>query len=550
MTQNKNILDTRDKNTLNSKVTAVTVYTDRAQVTRSATINLSKGEHTCLFDELPEATEANSIQVNGSGNALLRDVQFKQEFFTEIKDAEVKALYQQQQSISDAQRVIQDKMDQVENEKAFISNITAKLTAENEATTTSQLDPEKWVKMVEFYRNKMSSLDEETREAERETRELDKQEQKVNNEIYLKGNAGKERKQVEILIEVQEEGEFSLDLSYIVYGPGWRPYYDLRVNSESKVMSITYNANICQNTGEDWQDVCLKLSTAQANISGQQPQLSPWHVSEQILEPSGSLTSGLRRDKSGDVSRKSQIMNQMVVKKEASEADESEFGNSTVEIKKPVTTVETKATSVVFNISGRSNIDSDNIDHKATILIENFPASFRYSCVPKLTSYAYLKAQVVNNSDYPFLAGPTNIFLDNNFVANGEMDLIATTEKFWTFLGVDEAMKVEHKFLKRKVKQAGMFNKSNVYTYEYLIEITNNKKSQEEIVIWDQLPISNHEKITVKLLMPEYNEDSQIIKMNEYKYIEWFFKPSAGEKIKVPLKFSIEYPSGMAIEGL
>ncbi|VAW95662.1 hypothetical protein MNBD_GAMMA21-1511 [hydrothermal vent metagenome] len=550
-------MNDQNKNVLDSKIMSVTVFTDRAQVMRRATITLGKGEHICLFDALPDSIEVNSIQVNGSGNAMLKDVQFKQAYYTEIPDAEIKGLHDQQQQWVDQQRVIQDKINQVEQEKQFISNITTKLTAESEESHTSQLDPEKWVKMVEFYRSKMSALDAEIRESELAMRELEKQQAKITNEISIKGNARKERKQVEVLIDAQDEDDVILELSYIVYGPSWRPYYDLRVNSDSKVMNITYNANICQNTAEDWSDVRLQLSTAQANVSGQQPELSPWHLSEFIPEPEpvavgapaavGELSRGV-----ADMTSKKR-MKQMMQSEVMASFDKEEGMFDSLEalvMSKPTTTVETKATSVVFNIAGTSNIDSDNVDHKVTILMEEFPASFRYSCVPRLTPYAYLKAEVSNNTDYPFLAGPTNIFLDNNFVANAEMELIASGEKFWTYLGVDEAVKVEHKFLKRNSKQEGMFSKSNSYTYEYLIEVTNNKKTQEDIVIWDQLPISNHEKIEVKLITPTYKEDSKDLKKNEFNYLEWFFKPAPGEKVQVPLKFSVEYPVDMRVEGL
>ncbi len=545
-------MNNKNSTLLESNITAVTVFTDRAQITRTANIELAKGEQTCLFDALPDSIESNSIQVNGSGAALIKDVKFQQTYYAEIPDEEIKSLHDELQQLSDQQRVIRDKINQVEQEKEFIANITSKLTAETEETHTSQLDPEKWVKMVEFYRGKMSDLDAEIRDSELAMRELDKQYEKINNEINAKGNARKARKQVEVLIETQGEGEVTLELIYLVYGPSWRPYYDLRVNSDSKVMNITYNANICQNTSEDWTDVQLQLSTAQANVSGQQPELSPWHISELIPRPEPMPVAAAAPLPNKMRSKESKRMKQMMKSEVMAEEEIEGMFNDLEDIvmSKPNVTVETKATSVVFNVAGSNNIDSDNIDHKVTILIEEFPASFRYSCVPKLTPYAYLKAEVTNETDYPFLAGPTNIFLDNNFVSNAEMDLIASGEKFWTFLGVDEAMKVEHKFLKRSSKQAGMFTKSNSYTYEYLIEVTNNKKTQEDIVIWDQLPISNHEKIEVKLITPEYKEDSQALKKNEFNYLEWFFKPAAGEKIQVPLKFSVEYPAEMKVAGI
>ena len=160
-------------------------------------------------------------------------------------------------------------------------------------------------------------------------------------------------------------------------------------------------------------------------------------------------------------------------------------------------TVESGATSVVFDIDGSNTIKSDNEPHLVTITIQEFPAGFRYSAVPKNSQYAYLKAKVKNDSDYPFLHGDTNVFLDNNFVANSHLKAVAPTEEFWTFLGVDESIKVEYKFVKRFDETGGLFVEKNKKIFEYLIKIINNKKTQEEIVVWDQLPISQNEKIKV-----------------------------------------------------
>ena len=546
-------MDVKNVTITESKVRAATIFTDRAQVTRSASVDLKGGEHTFIFDTLPTDIDANSIQVTSNSNAILKDVQFKCEYHTEIPNEEIKKYSELQQEFQDELSALGDKIEQVNNEKEFIQNISLKLTASTEETQTSLLDPDKWLKMVEFYRTKLMSLDQETRDAEQEIRITTEKLEALEHEIRVKGNTHKERRKVEVVLDNQQQpGEYMLELSYIVYGPSWRPYYDIRVSSDNKVMNITYNANITQNTSEDWEDVSIKLSTAQANVSGTQPELSPWRVSQHVAPPVLATRSApsVSRQKSKK-EEAPEVMEQMFESQMMSEESlfpDEPFAASALE--SPETIVETKATSVVFSISGTTTIESDNSEHKATILIDEFPATFRYSCVPKLTPYAYLKAEVKNTTDYPFLAGPTNIFLDNNFVGNAEMDLIASSEKFWTFLGVDEAMKVEHKFLKRNVKQGGMFNKSNSYTYEYKIEITNNKKTNEDIVVWDQLPISNNTKIEVKLITPEYKEDTADLKMNEFKYIEWFFKSESGVKIEIPLKFSIEYPADMTIEGV
>ena len=148
------------------------------------------------------------------------------------------------------------------------------------------------------------------------------------------------------------------------------------------------------------------------------------------------------------------------------------------------------------------------------------------------------------------MPGVTNIFLDNNFVANAAMNQVAPGEEFWTFLGADSSIRVERKFIRKHQEQEGVFDKKVKLVYEYQTEISNNKKSEEELVLWDQIPISSHQDITVKLVEPQFEKDSAVIKMNEQNYIEWLFTMKPGQKIKVPFVYTVEYPQGKQVTGL
>ena len=240
----------------------------------------------------------------------------------------------------------------------------------------------------------------------------------------------------------------------------------------------------------------------------------------------------------------------MFLEKSTRARDKAEEPAAEAEVEKPAATVQANATSVVFEIRGKSTIASDNLPHKVTVLIQDFPAEFRYSTAPKLSPHAYLKTKVKNASDYPLLPGVTNVFLDNNFVANASMNQVAPGEDFWTFLGVDGAIKVERKFVRKHEEREGVFDKKTKLVYEYLTEITNNKKSEEELVVWDQVPISSQQDIVVKLVEPRLDKDTPTLKKNEFNYAEWFFRMKAGEKIKIPMVYSVEYPEGRQVTGV
>jgi uncharacterized protein (TIGR02231 family) len=533
--------------TLASQITQITVFSDRAQVTRRASLELEAGEHTLVFDQLPDTIDQNSVQVSGEGAATLANVKFQKIYYQAISDSARQTFYAEKLRLEDELKLASQKNKRLEQEKEFIENIAKKITAPAEETSSAELEPEKWLKMLDFYHEKLEKLDAQIWEVEAQSRHLHEQLQPINYQLQQAGGKdSKVKNQVALLVQMPQAGSLVLHLSYIVSQARWFPIYDLRVSTETKQMNLTYNAIIQQNTGEDWQNGQLKLSTAQPVISGHQPELKPWRIGVYEV-PKDTYRSNMPSSKS--------MMTNMMAQGFAGglpmdvEWEEAEKGQDMLKL---TSIVETKTTSVFFKIAGTHTIKSDFSDHKVTILMEDFAAHFRYSTVPKLAPYAYLKAKVINNTEFPLLAGESNVFLDNNFVATSKLATVAPTEEFWTFLGIDEGMKVEHKFLKKyEKKEGGIFTKkTKVWIYEYQIKLKNFKKTTEEIVVWDQLPISSNELVKVQLIEPSYKEDNDKLKKNEWEFLEWFFNLKSGEEMLVPFKFSVEYPHDAHLSGM
>lgn len=532
---------------VNSSITAVTVYNDRAEITRTVIEKPDEGEQTLVFDFLPACIDPNSIQVRGKGNAVLKDVKFKTVNYADPPDPGFRLLLDDNLKLEEAIAELDDQVNHAEKEKSFIEDIAKRLTVSTAKSEAFEFNPDKWIKMVEFYRTKNDALDKEIRSANREKKVLFNKLEKIRKDISAAGNQKqKSKNQVQVLLIMNEPGELVLDLIYIVYGPSWVPVYDLRVSTDTSTMTVSYHAMIQQNTQEDWTDISLSLSTARPNISGTQPELTPWHIN--IYQPVSRSRTAVYEPKEFD---KAAPAKQMFVEAGYEEIDNLEqLQESMPPIPVAETTVETGATSVLFRIEGHNTIGSGNDNHRVTVLTREFPAYFRYSAVPKLAQFAYLKARVKNETEYPFLAGESNVFLDSNFVANSYMEPAAPGEEFWTFLGIDEGMKIEYKFIKKFEVTEGMFSKTTKLMYEYLFIIKNNKKSKADLVLWDQIPISGNEEIKVTLVEPEYKKNTTDLKMNENNYIEWLFKPEPGQELKIPFKFSVEYPKNIIVSGL
>ena len=525
--------------TLDSKITQVTVYSDRAEVTREGKLNLDKGIQQLVFDNLPDAVDRDSIQVNGKGAAVLKDVKIQARYFADIPDQERKALFDREQSLSDQLIRLGDLKKVSEGEKDFIQRISEKLTSNQEESATPELDPAKWLKMVAFYGDKQRELTQQIRDFEKNIRTVQNDLEKVRQEIKEIGyRKNKKRNLVEALVEMKNAGSISLTLRYIVMGPQWIPNYDLRVSTEEKNLNLTYYGLITQNSGEDWNGAAISLSTARLNIGGMQPELEPWTLDFYQPRPKRAMY---------EKSKESMMQNFMTSAAEP-EADAMPRVEESIQVVQ--SEAEMGGTAVVFHIPGSNTIQSDNQQHKVTISILDFPIHLRYSTVPKLAEYAYLKAKAENKSDFSLLAGETQVFLDGRFVSNSSLEFVAPGSTFWSFLGVDESVHVERKLIRKYESNPGIFSKQTKIIYEYQIRLVNNRKTEEEIVIWDQIPVSYNQEIKISLIKPVIKEGNKDIVLNDNKYLEWMLKLKPGQEEKLDLQFSVEYPSDRQLDGL
>ena len=532
-----------------STITAVTVYLDRAIVTRTISKRLYKGEHVLVFDNLPETLDQNSIQASGEGNATIRDVKFRKEFYEAVTDEDKRKLNKAEMVFEDSITDANDFISNAKKEQKMVQELVDKLmsritvVSNNDKVPQPEIDIDEWTSMVTYYRTRLDELNKQVRSTERRIRILDEQLELVRTKRNSLGNQQEQAKNfVEVLVDVNAESNVVVNLSYMVFGPTWYPVYDLRVFSDTKKMRIVYQAMIQQNTTEDWNNVKMKLSTARANIGGQQPSLRPWYLN--LYDNSSRQGLDYRRARDNEMA---QMHNAMPVMKKAEVESDAEAPES---LAISTATVEPGATAAVFVIPGRNTIKSDNQQHKVTIMMKDFDADFRYSTVPKLAPYAYLKAKVKNTTDFPIMAGTTNVFLDNNYVSTSSIGKVNPEQEFWTFLGIDEGIEVKYKTLKHYQKDEGIISKKNVYVFDYIIEITNNRKTEEEIVVWDQIPIANSEDIKVTLIEPDIEKEKSTVKMDDYMLIEWFYKLKPADKVKIPFKFTVESPKNKSLDGM
>jgi uncharacterized protein (TIGR02231 family) len=540
--------------TPDAKPREVTVYADRAEVVRVFKGDLAAGEQSLLFDNLPANVDFSSIRVEGTGAFTLIDIRPETVQVKEVANEAIRAL----QAKIQAQEIVQKELALAEGRVAFrrgaLDKVLGRLTSVGKESANPEMDPLKWAAYLDFQAEQQVALDKEATDLAKRVKESRQLVDTYNREISaLNGNLSRSRNLARVNLDVKAAGAAEVRLSYVVHGPSWKPVYDLRADTKGKTLEITYHAELRQSTGEDWQGVALKLSTAEPSVGGREPEMSPWFLAK--AEP--VALDELRRDSESLNRRGSVVAGRTAGEKQNFLAADNRFNafTATSAAKLADATVSTAAvvaggTAATYVIERTTDIKSDNKLAKVTVMRLLLPSTYRHSCVPKLSGYVYLKTHATNKSDFTLLPGRTSVFLDGAFVANSSMDLVPAGQEFWTFLGVDQSVSVERKELARREESSGVFGKKTLRTvFDQVFKVKNGKATEIDLVIWDQLPMGDHEDIKVVLEEPKYEKDSESFKMTETKFVEWRHAVKAGEKRDVPFRFAIERPADMQVIG-
>ena len=531
-----------------AKVHTVTVYGDRAEVVRHLTATIEAGDHTLTFENLPGATDLSSVRVDGKGAFTLIDIRGERIQTKEVADERVLKLTKELEALRAQLNDLTLADNRITQRKSALEKVLGRLTSVGKESANAEMDPSKWAAYLQYHVDTLAKLDQEILANGVSRNSLTLDVDRVQRELNeLNAQRFKFRNVARVRIEAKQAGPIELDLAYVVRGPSWNPLYDIRADTKLKTVQVNYHAEVRQSTGENWKGVALKLSTAQPNLGGREPQMSPWFIHRFVPQPV-TVTGGVMLESAPKPERADRgSANRDKVSTLAASAPAA---LTAVSMDFSYARVNTGGTAATFAIPRAYDVPSDNKPAKVAIASESFPSEFRHTCVPKLSPHVYLKAKAINKSDFPFIAGPTAVFLDGAFVANASLDLVAPGQEFWTYLGADQSVKVDLKDLGKVEELSGIFGKKTARTVvSKVFKVTNGKATDVKLSIRDQVPSSNHEEIKVVYEEPKYEKDTDGFKVDQSKFVEWNLELKAGAKQDVPFRFAIERPDGFPMIG-
>jgi uncharacterized protein (TIGR02231 family) len=527
---------------IDTQIAAVTVYTDRALVTRYGKINLTGTERELTVSNLPTTLDPESVRVGGSGNVSvkLQGVTVDRQYTTAPVVDRLAQLTAQIEHLNVDRRRLHLQIETIKLQSDFIRGLREKTEATfSRSLARQEIGLEDTLNLLNFIGTKNTEYTFAGEDLRQQQQQINKQLQSLQLQLaQIQTPDSKESFEIAIAIEPADAGEFQLELTYLVDRAYWTPLYDLRVHSNNQTIQLNYLAEIIQTTGEDWTNISLILSTAKPGLGTLPPKLDPWYIDAPISMAMRRKSVATKSSDMMEISAAAPMAAMAAF--ERMEAKELEYPAETV-----IAAVSQQGSVVTFQLGSGGNIPSDGNPHKVTIFNDDFSCQFEYIAMPSLVSFAYLQAKAKNRTDgATLLPGKANIFRDDVFVGTSNLENISPGQEFKINLGIDEGIKIDRELSERQVDKTFLSGNRRT-TYAYRLSVTNLLNGINHIQINDQIPHSRTEQIKVKLL-----KITPQIQLGELGRLAWELDLPANSKTEINYQFSIEHPEATQVQGL
>ncbi|PWL28286.1 MAG: hypothetical protein DCO96_09945 [Fluviicola sp. XM-24bin1] len=497
-----------DDKIVESKISKVTVYSQGAQVYRTASYAVNKGVTQVIIEGISPRIDPKSLQVKATGNSIILDtkynVHYPQPEVTPLTGLPLK-IRQQITRLEDSIlninydiQTYQDEIDVLNATKNILKNNGA-MRGQGKVNDSIPL----LKTAIEYYTEKMMSLNKELQSLNRKRDRLTRERKGMNERLqdlrnYQESNDldGKPKgpiPRVVITMKTDTYVKGNLKISYLVGNAGWTPIYDLRSEISNNNVNLNYKAQVYQNTGVDWTEVPLTISTNNPYQNKTKPELHPWYVDYRAYQVrsqdneaadtrSGQPGMYKKAESLGFTSGNTVTLNNAV----NAEAAYSYQFTQTIDY----------VISAEFVIDLPYTIKSNNEQHMVLVKNIDIDANYRYYTVPKHDKSAYLVAELTKMDELQLVPATANIYFDGTYMGETYLDPTSMEDTMHLSLGKDPNIIVKRTLLERDTKEKVVGTKM-VKTYAYSIEVKNLKSKSIELVVQDQIPVTTNTEIEI-----------------------------------------------------
>lgn len=164
------------------------------------------------------------------------------------------------------------------------------------------------------------------------------------------------------------------------------------------------------------------------------------------------------------------------------------------------------------------------------------PADFEYYAVPKLDNDAFLVAHIVKWDQYNLLEGEANLYFEDAYVGRSILNTKALSDTLSISLGRDKSIVISRtkvdEFNRRRA-----FGGNQIDSRGFKIIVRNKKSQPIKLILFDQLPVSVNNDITVTPI-----ELSGAIRDEKTDQLTWHQTLEPQQQKELTLQYDVKYP--------
>lgn len=537
-----------DEKVVPSEIKKVTVYSQGAQIYRTSSYTVSAGVTRLIIEGVSARIDPKSLQVKATGNVILLDTKYAL-YYPKPSEMALEGLPLKirnsinllEDSILNITYSIQDYADDIQ-----VMNATKKILMNNGAVRGQGKVNDSIALLkeaIDYYTVKMMEINKKLQKLSRSKTNKNKELKKMRTRLTaLKNHQNSENgnlaptgpiHRITITLKANEYAKGKLDISYLVSQAGWVPLYDIRTEVTSGKVNLNYKAQVYQNTGVDWKDVRLNISTNNPYQNKTKPTLHPWYVDFYVYNVGNNRTKpkGAGGYKDG-LRQKAEAygLGSPTPATESLDAYEEEAKLTTEFVD-----VVDHIISAEFRIDLPYSIESNNQQHMVLIKNVDLEADFKYYTVPKYDNSAYLVAQLTKLGELQLVPAKANIFFDGSYLGETYLDPTAMNDTIVLSLGKDPNIIVKRTLLEKEYKEK-VIGQNKERTYAYSIEVKNLKSTSIELIVQDQLPITQNTDIEIEAM-----ELSKGVLDRRTGIVEWSYTIKPKGKKDILFKYKVKH---------
>ncbi|MGZ5853479.1 MAG: mucoidy inhibitor MuiA family protein [Xanthobacteraceae bacterium] len=521
-----------------SAIENVIVYPDGATVTRVIETDLSAGENTLLARDFPPGLDPSSLRIEGEGGARLAIGAIEARPPRAERPPLSPELENRIEALNDQRGVLDDKITAATARRKFAERFAEQSPAgigeKGEARPLAE-----WRAAFTAIAEEVASADAIVRAAKVEQRDIDRELARLE----AQRNANPPRK-MEVRIDLVAAAATSakMRVSYSVRGARWAPIYDARLDTSTRdrkpALELIRRAEIMQQTGEDWSDVALSVSTVRTAKGGSAPDLRPLIVGyprpvQPLARPMPAAPANALRSMDGRLEQDALAKrdDEMRVAQKAAERE---------------AILDAGGFQAVYQIPGHVSVATNEGAKSFRIATAKIDPKLIVRATPALDETGFLEANFVQTDEAPLLPGRVAVYRDGIYVGRSQLALTPKDETVRLGFGADEKVKITRTVVRKVEGSTGIISTAKTDEREFKITIRNGHDVPVAFTIEDQVPVSEADDIKVELL-PVTTPPSERDIRDRRGVLAWNFDAAPGETREIKLGWRVRWPTDKAI---